>query len=149
MKGPRKEGLSFLKRALALAYPASQGRPDDDMSSHAGVDDVCVVMAPLLVVRFRDGTALTMGELNDPPSTCKTCGGSGLKPDGLGDACKACTDWVEGAPCQTREQAFAEVVSWVEAYKGFKRWDKDVEPDGERGRINEAIVKFGLGRRKG
>ena len=149
MKGPKKEGLSFLKRALALAYPGSQGRPDDDMSSHAGVDKVCVVMSPLLVVRFRDRTALTMGELNDPPSTCKTCGGSGLKPDGLGDACEACTYWVEGAPCQTREQAFPEIVSWVEAYKGFKRWDKDVEPDGERDRINEAIVKFGLGRRKG
>jgi hypothetical protein len=149
MKKAKKEGLSFLKRALALAYPASQGRADDDMNSHAGVDEVCVVMGPLLVVRFRDGTALTMGELNDPPSTCKTCGGSGLKPGGSGDACEACTYWVEGAPCQTREQVFAEVVSWVETHEGFAEWDKDVEPDGERARINEAIVEFGLGRRKG
>jgi hypothetical protein len=119
MRGPKKEGLSFLERALALAYPASQGRPDDDMNSHAGVDEVCVVMGPLLVVRFRDGTALTMGELNDPPSACKACGGSGLEPDGSGDACEACTYWVEGAPCQTREQVFAEVVSWVETHEGF------------------------------
>lgn len=86
-----------------------------------------------------------MGEREAHP-TCGVCEGSGLKGDGSGDACETCTYWVEGAPCQTRKQVFAEIVEWVASYRGFAEWDKGIEPEGERDRVNSAIEEFGFWR---
>jgi|DEB0MinimDraft_10_1074344.scaffolds.fasta_scaffold123152_2 hypothetical protein len=40
------------------------------------------------------------------PDHCPACHGTGLHPNGE-DACEHCTYWVDGEPCQTREQVLA------------------------------------------
>ena len=87
-----------------------------------GVADVRLRTSIKIIVVFDDGTSVRMGEREAHP-TCGVCEGSGLKGDASGDACETCTYWVEGAPCQTREQVFAEIIEWVASYRGFKMWD--------------------------
>ena len=91
-----------------------------------GVDDCYVNSEGHGVVAFTDGSLLSMVPGMHCEVHCTVCDGTWLAQDDSGDACEACTYWLNGEPCQTAEHAFAEVCAHVGSFGGLYAFDATV-----------------------